>query len=126
MTEAGPLHRSDLTPGPATPGMVRLVAYAGDDRWMGEVTSEVGVISGWHHHGEHQTYFYVVSGATLIELGGGRQFEVHAGEFAHIPAGTVHRESTLGDTQLVAIVIRMGTGPQAFDAADPDEPEGQP
>jgi quercetin dioxygenase-like cupin family protein len=100
--------------------MVRLVAYAEDAYWMGEVTSEPGVVSGWHHHGEHPTYFYVVAGATLIELGGGRQFEVHAGEFAHIPAGIVHRESTLGADRLVAIVIRLGTGPQAIDAADPD------
>jgi mannose-6-phosphate isomerase-like protein (cupin superfamily) len=106
--------------------MTRLVAYAGDGRWIGEVSSDPGVISGWHHHGEHQTYFYVVAGGTLIELGGGEQFEVLAGEFAHIPAGTVHRESTLGDERLVAIVIRMGNGPQAFDAADPDAPERQP
>lgn len=126
MTQAGPLHRSDLTPGPATPGMTRLAAYAGDDRWIGEVSSDPGVISGWHHHGEHQTYFYVIAGGTLIELGGGEQFEVLAGEFAHIPAGTVHRESTLGDARLTAIVIRMGSGPQVFDAADPDTPEGQP
>jgi quercetin dioxygenase-like cupin family protein len=102
--------------------MVRLVAYAEDAYWMGEVTSEPGVVSGWHHHGEHPTYFYVVSGGTLIELGGGRRFKVRAGEFAHIPAGTIHRESTLGPEQLVAIVIRLGTGPQAIDAADPDAP----
>jgi mannose-6-phosphate isomerase-like protein (cupin superfamily) len=102
--------------------MTRLEAYAADDRWIGEVSSDPGVASGWHHHGAHETYFYVVAGATLIELGGGRSFEVHAGEFAHIPAGTVHRESTLGAARLTAIVIRMGTGPQVFDADEPNAP----
>ena len=120
MSDAGPRRRADLTPGPPTPGMVRLAAYAADDRWIGHVSSEPGVVSGWHHHGEHDTYFYVVSGGTHIELEGGRTFDVLAGDFAHIPAGTVHREGTLGDLTLEAIVIRMGTGPQVFEVPDPE------
>ena len=48
--------------GPVTAGMVREVAFAGDDRWVGFVRSEAGVRSGWHHHGETDTYFFVPRG----------------------------------------------------------------
>lgn len=114
------LRPEDLAPGPVTPGMVRLEAFAGDDRWIGHVRSEPGVFSGWHHHGDHDTYFYVLAGLCRIELGGGESFDVHAGDFAHIPAGTVHREGPQGDDTLEAIVVRCGSGPQVFDADDPD------
>jgi mannose-6-phosphate isomerase-like protein (cupin superfamily) len=123
MSEAGALHAHDLVPGPATPGMNRRTAYAGEDRWIGHVTTEPGVFSGWHHHGQHDTYFYVISGAAQIEVAEGRTFEVLAGDFAHIPAGTIHREGTFGADPLEAIVIRFGTGPQVFDVPDPDEEE---
>lgn len=119
MSEAGPLRPEDLTPGPVTPGMTRMQAYATDDRWIGHVRSEPGVLSGWHHHAGHDTYFYVLAGGCHIDLEGGRTFEVHTGDFAHIPPGTVHREGPIGDTALEAIVIRFGTGPQSVDVPEP-------
>jgi len=63
-----------LAPGPATPGMVREVAFTDEDRWVGHVRTEPGVRSGWHHHGETDTYFYVLRGSIEIEFGpGGRE-----------------------------------------------------
>ncbi len=75
--------------GPATPGIVREEAYAGDDRWVGIVRTEPGVWSGWHHHGETDTYFYVLRGAIELEFGpGGRErLRVEAGDYAHVPRG---------------------------------------
>jgi uncharacterized RmlC-like cupin family protein len=55
-----------IAAGPGTPGMVREQAFAGEDRWVGVVRTDPGVRSGWHHHGDTDTYFYVLSG--VIEL----------------------------------------------------------
>jgi mannose-6-phosphate isomerase-like protein (cupin superfamily) len=121
MTKAGALRPDELAPGPPTPGMTRLQAYAGEDRWVGHVSSAAGVKSGWHHHGDHDTYFYVLTGTIRIELEGDESFDVQTGDFAHIPKGTIHREGPLGDEPIECIVIRMGTGPQAFDVPDPQE-----
>jgi hypothetical protein len=43
-----------------TSGIHRQQAFAGDDRWVGFVRTEPGDWSGWHHHGEHDTYFFVL------------------------------------------------------------------
>lgn len=120
MTEARVLRPEDLVPGPPTPGVERLEAFAGEDRWIGRATSEPGVTSGWHHHGQHETYFYVLAGTTRMDIAGGESFDVRAGDFAHVPAGVVHRETSIGDVTLDAIVVRIGSGPQVFPVADPD------
>jgi hypothetical protein len=80
----GPAHRT-VAAGPATPGMVREQAFTSDDRWVGVVRTEPGVRSGWHHHGDTETYFYVLSGAMELEFGpGGRErLGVVAGDYAH-------------------------------------------
>jgi quercetin dioxygenase-like cupin family protein len=110
---------ADLTAGPPTPGMQRLEAFAADDRWIGRAGSEPGVVSGWHHHGRHDTYFYVLAGGARLEFEDGEVLEVGAGNFAHVPAGVIHREGTLGDATFEAVVVRIGSGPQVFEVNDP-------
>ena len=119
MSEARVLGPEDLVSGPATPGMQRLIAFEGEGRWIGRSRVEPGVVSSWHHHGGHDTYFFVLSGDLRIELGGGRMAEVHAGDFALLPAAAVHREGPMGDVAFDAIVVRLGSGPQVFEAAEP-------
>jgi hypothetical protein len=46
-------------PAEQSAGMARLEAFRADDRWVGIVRSEPRGWSGWHHHGETETYFYV-------------------------------------------------------------------
>lgn len=108
--------------GPATPGMERFEAYAADDRWVGYVATEPGVRSGWHHHGEMDTYVYVVRGAVELESGpgGGDLATAHVGQFAHIPAGTVHREGTPAGEPAEAVVVRIGRGQPVFNVEGPD------
>src|SRR4051812_29660928 len=36
-----------------TPGMVREQAIAIDGLWSGYVRTDPGMVSGWHHHGDH-------------------------------------------------------------------------
>ncbi len=84
----------------------------GDDRWVGYVRSEAGVRSGWHHHGETDTYFYVLRGAIELEFGpGGRErLRVEAGDFAHVPRGVIHRRGRRRSAGRAALV-RLGSGP---------------
>jgi quercetin dioxygenase-like cupin family protein len=100
--------------------MKRLEAFSAEDRWVGHVWGEAGVLSGWHHHGEHDTYFYVLSGRARIEMEGGEFIEVGQGDFAQIGAGTIHREGASGDEPLEVVLMRIGRGPQVFPVDDPD------
>ena len=113
------VHPADLVSGPPTPGVDRLTAFEDAKRWIGFSRAEPGVLSGWHHHGEYDSYFYVLGGTAYIELADGGQIRVRPGDFALLPAGTVHREGTEGEVALEAVVIRIGRGPQVFPVDDP-------
>lgn len=110
----------DLTLGPPTPGMKRMEAFSAEDRWVGHVWGEPGVMSGWHHHGEHDTYFYVLGGRAEIEMESGESIHIEQGDFAHIAAGTIHREGASGDQPLEVVLVRIGRGPQVFPVDDPE------
>ena len=64
---------------------------------------------GWHHHDRNETSLYVVQGVLRLEFEG---FEGHldaeAGDFVHVPAFTVHRESNPTDLPSVAVIARAG------------------
>jgi uncharacterized RmlC-like cupin family protein len=70
------------------------------------------MVSGWHHHGGHDTYFYVSAGRAVVEFGPGGMDQVDAGpgDFVHVPAHTVHRESNPTDEVSVLIAFRSGSG----------------
>ena len=102
----------DLSPGDPTPGMTREVALQTGGMWSGTVDTEAGAVSGWHHHGDHDTTLYIVAGTFRLESGpdGGHVVEARAGDFLHVPAGAVHRESNPGDAPSRAVIVRCGTG----------------
>lgn len=104
-----------------TPGMVREQAIAEDGLWAGLVRTEPGMVSGWHHHGEHQTSIYVASGRLRMEFGpaGGQVVEAVEGDFLHVPAGAVHREGNPGQEESRLIVVRAGRGPTTVNVAEP-------
>lgn len=110
--------------GPATPGMVREQAFAADDRWVGVVRTEPGVRSGWHHHGDTDTYFYVLSGAMEFEFGPGghERLRVGAGDYVHMPHGLIHREGTTPDGPAEVALVRIGSGAPVVNVEGP-EPE---
>jgi uncharacterized RmlC-like cupin family protein len=102
----------ELTPADPTPGMNRSVAMHEAGMWTGLVDTEAGSISGWHHHGEHETTLYVVHGRMRIESGPGGSVVVEGGpgDFLRVPAGAVHRESNPGGEPTRAVIVRCGTG----------------
>jgi uncharacterized RmlC-like cupin family protein len=95
-----------------TPGMTRRVGLQTHGMWSGTVDTEPAATSGWHHHGEHETTLYVVSGRMRLESGPGGTAVADAGpgDFLRVPAGAVHRESNPSDEPARAVVVRCGTG----------------
>ena len=109
------------TPGPATPGMDRQQAFATDRTWSGFVTTEPGMTSGWHHHGDYETVIYVLRGGLKMEFGtnGGDTVEASPGDFVYVPKGAIHRESNPSSEAADIIVIRAGFGESTFNVDGP-------
>ena len=106
-----------------TPGMDRREAFAEDDAWAGIVRTEAGVMTGWHVHGGHDTYIYVVSGTGHVEYGPGGSLSADAGpgDFMLIPRGVIHREGTVaGSTGVTAVLVRVGDGELVTNVDAPD------
>jgi uncharacterized RmlC-like cupin family protein len=114
--------RDELANTDSQPGILREEAFAKPGLWAGRSTTEPGVTSGWHHHGDADTIVYVLSGTVVIEFGeeGSDLVNASEGEFLVIPSGLVHRESTPADGPSVSVVIRTGgQGPPTFEVDGP-------
>ncbi len=112
---------ADLRPGDPTPGMTRNVALHRDGMWSGTVDTDAGAVSAWHHHGEHDTTIYVVSGRMRLESGPDGEVAVEAGpgDFLRVPAGAIHRESNPGDDASHVVVVRCGHGAPTINVEGP-------
>jgi len=104
-----------------TPGVLRERAFSADDVWIGVVTTEPGDISAWHHHGDHDTYAYVVSGTKRIEYGpgGAQSLTAGPGDFVHLPKGLIHREGNPSEEVSRSIASRLGSGPPTINVDGP-------
>ena len=101
----------DLQESDPTPGMQRRQAFSVPQLWAGTVETQPGSVSGWHHHDRNDTSLYVVSGVLRLEFdGGAAPIDAGPGDFVHVPAYTVHRESNPADRPSLAVVARAGGG----------------
>jgi uncharacterized RmlC-like cupin family protein len=116
------IRSEDRTEGQPTPGMHREQAVSTDRTWAGYVTTEAGMVSGWHHHGDYESHIYVLSGAMRMESGPGGQDVVDAGpgDFIFVPPHTVHRESNPASEDSTVVVVRAGTGEPVTNVDGPD------
>src|ERR687891_2085480 len=73
---SGDQRRAEALP---TPGIRREQAFADEGTWVGVARTEPGKVSGWHHHGEFDTFFYCISGRVRVEHGSGGREAVEAG-----------------------------------------------
>ncbi len=109
-----------LEPADPTPGMTRSRAFEVDDLWAGRVETVPGAVSGWHHHDRNETSLYVVSGVMRLEFEGYDGYlDAEAGDFVHVPAYTVHRESNPTEEPSVAVIARAGGGIPTVNVEDP-------
>lgn len=111
----------DRAHGPVTPGMDRQQAFATESMWSGFVRTEPGAMSGWHHHGEYETVFYVLTGRVRLEFGPGGSDAVQAGpgDFIYVPKGAVHREGNPSAEPSAGIVFRTGRGESTINVTGP-------
>jgi uncharacterized RmlC-like cupin family protein len=109
-------------PAQTTPGMQREEAFAGADTWIGTVRTDPGVETGWHHHGTHESYIYVLSGQARMEFGPGGAEVVYseAGDVIRVAPGVIHREITVGDRPSEAIIFRVGMGEVTVNTDGPE------
>ena len=92
----------ELVEADPTAGMFRQRAFAAPGLWAGQVTTAAGAVSGWHHHDRNESGLYVVRGVLRFECEGvAGHVDAHAGDFIHVPAFTIHRESNPGDVPAV-------------------------
>ena len=105
-----------------TPGMIREEAIAGGNVWVGLVRTEPGMVSGWHHHNDHETYFYVLSGKARLEFGPGGKDVVEGapGDWMHVPRETIHRESNPSTEEAQLALVRVGTGEVVVNVDGPE------
>ena len=114
---------ADLEPADPTPGMARSRAFEEPLLWAGRVETEPGAVSGWHHHDRNETSLYVVSWVLRLECEGVDGYvDAVAGDFVHVPAYTVHRESNPTDEVSVAVIARAGGGTPTVNV---DPPSGR-
>lgn len=112
----------DLESGPSTLGMIRNQAFADEGVWFGEVRTEPGAVSNWHHHGDYTTYGYVVSGTVQFEFGpgGAETAQAGTGTFFRVPPKTIHWESNPNQTEQILIGVRVGAGPSVVNVDRPE------
>lgn len=111
----------DRVAGPSTAGMHREQAFATDGAWAGFVTTEPGMVSGWHHHGDYDSAIYVLSGALRMEFGpgGADSLDAGPGDFVLVPKGVIHRESNPSGEVAEIVVVRAGRGESNVNVAGP-------
>jgi uncharacterized RmlC-like cupin family protein len=110
-----------------TPGMVRMRAFELPLLWAGKVETAPGAVSGWHHHDRNESSLYVVSGVLRLEFEGYDGYlDAEAGDFVHVPAYTVHRESNPTDQASLAVIARVGGGIPTVNVEDPQNLRARP
>jgi uncharacterized RmlC-like cupin family protein len=108
--------------GPSTPGMTRFQAVETDRMWVGQARTEPGMVSGWHHHGDHDSAIYVLSGTLRMEFGpgGAEVFDAGPGDYVYVGRGAVHREGNPSEEPADIVVVRAGTGESVVNVEGPE------
>lgn len=112
----------ERTAGAGTPGIIREEAVATDGMWAGLAKTAAGMVSGWHHHGDHESVIYVLSGALRMEFGpdGCETLDGGPGDFLYVARAATHRESNPTEQESHVVVVRSGSGEPVFNVEGPE------
>jgi uncharacterized RmlC-like cupin family protein len=120
------VRRAERRPATGLPsGSIGEEAFADAGAWVGFLSLAPGAASGWHHHGEWDSYACVLRGVLRWEFGsrGRDAIEVGSGDTGRMPGGLVHRDVSAGDEPLSMVLFRAGGGPLTIDVDGPDAGE---
>ncbi len=123
MSRVQVVKKADLRKIAATSGITREVAFDSGKIIAFRAHGAPGVVSGWHHHGDHDYVAYMVSGRARIEYGlsGREAVEVGAGEFFSLPPRKVHRDiNPAPKEEQSAVIFLAGTGPWVVNVEGPE------
>ena len=123
MSKIQALKSEALSESSASPGITRHMAFRDEDSIVLRSQAEPGTISGWHHHGDHEVYGYVVSGTVRLENGSEKEntISIGPGDFLHVPPHTVHREiNPSSDEENDVILFLRGVGELVVNVDKPD------
>lgn len=115
--------RSERRPASGLPaGSIGQEAFADPGAWVGFIELPPGATSGWHHHGEWDSYACVLSGVLRWEFGpdGADAIEVGAGDTGRMPAHRIHRDVSAGTESLSMILFRAGEGELTVNVDGPE------
>lgn len=120
MSKIQSLKADALSETPSTPGIVRYRAFGGEGCKVLRAHTDPGMMSGWHHHADYDVYGYVASGAARFESESGEEgaVDLGPGDFFHVPAHTVHRESNPSSEKSEIILFLRGDGPLVVNVDD--------
>jgi uncharacterized RmlC-like cupin family protein len=106
-----------------TAGMVREEAVQTSGMWAGVVHTDPGRFSSWHHHGDHESVIFVVSGRVQLEYGpgGANVFHARTGDYIYLPPREIHREGNDGAEESEIVVVRSGSGELVVNVSGPAE-----
>ena len=103
-------------------GSIGQEAFADPGAWVGFIELPPGAMSGWHHHGEWDSYACVLRGVLRWEHGpgGADAIEVGPGDTGRMPAHVVHRDVSAGTEPLSMVLFRAGEGELTVNVDGPD------
>jgi uncharacterized RmlC-like cupin family protein len=113
---------AELEAGYSTEGIIRKKAFESENIVFSQSQVLPGVVSGWHHHGTHHLYGYIVSGRLQLEYGikGEKKADLNPGDLFHVPPNLVHRDINPNiDRDLFVVNILVGTGPAVINVDSP-------
>src|SRR3989449_158148 len=102
-----------LKEGQLTPGILREQAFESSNVLVSRTRLDPAAVSGWHHHGTHDLYGFLLSGRLRLEYGttGSEAVTVSPGDFIHIPPGLVHPDVNPDRARgLIVVNILVGSG----------------
>ena len=124
MSKLEALPKDQLSSTPSTPGLTRYLAFKDENHMVIRSVAEPGTVSGWHHHGDHEVYGYVVSGTLRLENGEDKKntITVGSGDYFHVPANTIHRELNPSSKERGEVILFLpGSGPLVVNVEVPNQ-----